>query len=146
MIQATKGTPDASGSATALPSGSSEGSPQPPAAPPTGGAPLAQASFGIGDIVRHRLFPFRGVIFDVDPEFANTEEWWQAIPEEVRPRKDQPFYHLLAENEDASYVAYVSQQNLLPDEDAEPVRHPAISQIFETFQNGRYILRPQSRN
>jgi len=107
---------------------------------------IAQARFGIGDVVKHRLFPFRGVIFDVDPEFANTEEWWEAIPEEVRPRKDQPFYHLLAENEETAYVAYVSQQNLLPDDEDEPVRHPAVSQIFGEYRKGRYILRPQSRN
>ena len=106
----------------------------------------AEARFGIGDIVRHRIFPFRGVIFDVDPEFANTEEWWEAIPEEIRPAKNQPFYHLLAENDDSSYVAYVSQQNLLPDEDGEPVRHPAVTQIFETYRDGRYIIRPISRN
>lgn len=108
--------------------------------------PLAEARFGIGDIVRHRIFPFRGVIFDVDPVFANTEEWWQAIPEDIRPSKDQPFYHLLAENDESAYVAYVSQQNLLPDETAEPVRHPAVSQLFEAYRNGRYILRPISRN
>ncbi len=107
---------------------------------------FAEARFGIGDIVRHRVFPFRGVIFDVDPVFANTEEWWEAIPEEIRPAKNQPFYHLLAENDDSSYVAYVSQQNLLPDEDGEPVRHPAVAQIFETYRDGRYILRPISRN
>ena len=82
------------------------------------------AKFGIGQIVRHRVYPFRGVIFDVDPTFANTEEWWLAIPEEVRPRKDQPYYHLLAENEQTTYVAYVSEQNLLPDETGKPVRHP----------------------
>ena len=83
------------------------------------------AKFGIGQIVRHRVYPFRGVIFDVDPTFANTEEWWLAIPEAVRPRKDQPYYHLLAENEQTTYVAYVSEQNLLPDETGKPVRHPA---------------------
>jgi len=110
------------------------------------GSAIAQARFGIGDVVKHRLFPFRGVIFDVDPEFANTEEWWEAIPEEVRPRKDQPFYHLLAENEETAYVAYVSQQNLLPDDEDEPVRHPAVSQIFGEYREGRYILRPHSRN
>jgi heat shock protein HspQ len=107
---------------------------------------LPVARFGIGDVVKHRVFPFRGVIFDVDPQFANTEEWWQAIPEEIRPRKDQPFYHLLAENEDAAYVAYVSQQNLLPDDDGEPIRHPAVSQIFDGYQNGRYVLKDQIRN
>jgi heat shock protein HspQ len=107
---------------------------------------LPVARFGIGDVVKHRVFPFRGVIFDVDPEFANTEEWWQAIPEEIRPAKNQPFYHLLAENEDAAYVAYVSQQNLLPDDDGEPIRHPAVSQIFDGYENGRYVLKDQIRN
>lgn len=110
------------------------------------GGALPVARFGIGDVVKHRVFPFRGVIFDVDPQFANTEEWWQAIPEEIRPAKDQPFYHLLAENEDAAYVAYVSQQNLLPDEEGEPVRHPAVSQIFDGYRNGRYVLKDQIRN
>ncbi|QMW24566.1 heat shock protein HspQ [Sandaracinobacteroides saxicola] len=107
---------------------------------------LAEAKFGIGDVVRHRVFPFRGVIFDVDAEFANTEEWWQAIPEEVRPSKDQPFYHLLAENDDSAYVAYVSQQNLVLDDEEEPVRHPAVHQLFGEFRDGRYILRPTIRN
>jgi heat shock protein HspQ len=101
---------------------------------------MPTAAFGLGDVVRHRLFPFRGVIFDVDPEFANTEEWWEAIPEELRPHKDQPFYHLLAENEDAAYVAYVSQQNLLPDDSGLPVHHPAIPQIFDEA-DGRYVLK-----
>ena len=107
---------------------------------------MREARFGIGEVVRHRIFPFRGVVFDVDPEFSNTEEWWEAIPEEVRPDKDQPFYHLLAENDDGSYIAYVSQQNLEADGDGEEIRHPAIGQIFEAFRGGRYILRPDSRN
>lgn len=101
------------------------------------------AKFAIGQVVRHRVFPFRGVIFDVDPVFANTEEWWQSIPEEVRPRKDQPFYHLLAENDQSTYVAYVSEQNLLPDESDEPVSHPQTALIFESFRPGRYQLRPR---
>ena len=105
--------------------------------------PLAR--FAIGDVVRHRLFDFRGVIFDVDPEFANSEEWYQAIPEAMRPPKDQPFYHLLAENADSSYVAYVSQQNLLPDDSEEPIDHPAIPTMFDR-QDGRYRLRPDLRN
>ena len=110
-------------------------------------APLqTRARFAIGDVVRHRQFGFRGVIFDIDPVFANSEEWYEAIPQDMRPRRDQPFYHLLAENEDSSYVAYVSQQNLLRDEAAEPVRHPAIGQIFEDFRDGRYILRAISRH
>ena len=103
--------------------------------------PIAHAHFSIGEVVRHRLFEFRGVIFDVDPVFANSEEWYQAIPEEIRPAKDQPYYHLLAENGEQSYVAYVSQQNLEPDEAGGPVDHPAISGIFSAFEDGRYRLR-----
>ncbi|HEV2445710.1 MAG TPA: heat shock protein HspQ [Candidatus Sulfopaludibacter sp.] len=101
------------------------------------------AKFAIGQVVKHRVFPFRGVIYDVDPVFANTEEWWQSIPAEVRPAKDQPYYHLLAENDQSTYVAYVSEQNLLPDESGEPVGHPHTTLIFENFQPGRYKLRPR---
>lgn len=102
---------------------------------------VAHARFGIGDVVRHRVFAFRGVIFDVDPVFANSEEWYQSIPPEIRPSKNQPFYHLLAENADNSYVAYVSQQNLLPDNEEGPVSHPAIPGLFEKFDGGRYQLK-----
>ena len=108
--------------------------------------PIAHARFAIGAVVRHRLFDFRGVVFDVDPVFANTEEWYEAIPEEIRPDKDQPFYHLLAENGEASYVAYVSQQNLLVDDSEEPVDHPAISGLFDSFADGRYRLRREHRH
>ena len=101
------------------------------------------AKFAIGQVVRHKVYPFRGVIFDVDPSFANTEEWWESIPEEIRPRKDQPFYHLLAENEQNSYVAYVSEQNLLPDETGEPVGHPQTGLIFDSFKDGHYKMRPR---
>ena len=105
-------------------------------------APLqTRARFAIGDVVRHRQFGFRGVVFDIDPVFANSEEWYEAIPQEIRPRRDQPFYHLLAENEDSSYVAYVSQQNLLGDSEGGPVDHPSVPQIFEDFADGRYRLR-----
>jgi heat shock protein HspQ len=97
-----------------------------------------QAKFTIGQVVRHRIFPFRGVIFDVDPVFSNTEEWWNSIPAEVRPRKDQPFYHLFAENEETEYIAYVSEQNLVPDESGDPVRHPQIPDVFELDESGRY--------
>lgn len=100
-----------------------------------------EARFRIGQVVRHRIFPFRGVIFDVDPEFANTEEWYQAIPPEVRPRKDQPFYHLFAENDETEYIAYVSEQNLLPDTTGNPVRHPQVREKFEGLENGFYRLR-----
>tara|TARA_E500000305_G_scaffold87864_1_gene74432 strand:+ start:945 stop:1334 length:390 start_codon:yes stop_codon:yes gene_type:complete len=99
------------------------------------------ARFAIGQVVRHRLFDFRGVVFDIDPVYANSEEWYESIPADVRPRRDQPFYHLLAENEDSSYVAYVSQQNLLTDEDGGPVDHPGVPQLFDDFRKGRYRLR-----
>ena len=99
------------------------------------------ARFGIGDIVRHKLFDFRGVVFDVDPVFANSEDWYEAIPKELRPRRDQPFYHLLAENEDSSYVAYVSQQNLMEDSAGGPIGHPSVEDLFDDFANGRYRLR-----
>lgn len=99
------------------------------------------AKFQIGQVVKHRFFPFRGVIFDVDPTFSNSEEWWLSIPEEVRPRKDQPYYHLLAENEENSYVAYVSEQNLLVDETGEPVRHPQVGELFGDLENGCYQRR-----
>ncbi len=95
-----------------------------------------QAKFAIGQIVRHRIYPFRGVIFDVDPVFANTEEWWRSIPEEVRPSRDQPFYHLLAENAETEYTAYVSEQNLVPDESGEPLRHPRLDELFERTETG----------
>jgi heat shock protein HspQ len=108
--------------------------------------PIAHASFAIGDVVRHRLYDFRGVIIDVDPVFANSDEWYQAIPEDLRPRKDQPFYHLLAENGETSYFAYVSQQNLVQDDSDEPIDHPAVAGIFKTFEHGRYQLHPERRH
>jgi len=101
-----------------------------------------QAKYPIGQVVRHRFYPFRGVVFDVDPEFSNTEEWYEAIPNHLRPRKDQPFYHLLAENEQSTYVAYVSEQNLLPDETGQPVNHPQVAELFDELSDGRYRRRP----
>ena len=99
------------------------------------------AKFSIGQVVKHRKFPFRGVIFDVDPVFNNTEEWWLSIPADVRPSKDQPYYHLLAENAETEYIAYVSEQNLLPDDSGQPLRHPQIRDMFEKQKDGRYKLR-----
>ena len=106
---------------------------------------ITTTKYTIGELVRHRVYPFRGVIYDVDPVFSNTEEWWQAIPEEVRPRKDQPFYHLLAENDQTTYVAYVSEQNLLPDTSGEPIRHPEIDSLFGDFLGDRYAVQQHYR-
>jgi len=99
------------------------------------------AKFRIGQVVRHRIFPFRGVIFDVDPQFANTDEWYESIPAEVRPSKDQPFYHLLAENAETEYIAYVSEQNLLDDSGGDPVRHPQINEMFDVTPDGGYAAK-----
>lgn len=99
---------------------------------------IKAAKFSIGQVVRHRIYPFRGIIFDVDPVFDNTDEWYEAIPESVRPHKEQPFYHLYAENEESVYEAYVSEQNLLPDEDGGPLRHPRIAREFKRMRSGSY--------
>ncbi len=99
---------------------------------------MAKAKFALGEVVRHRFYPFRGVVYDIDPVFANTEEWWLAIPEDIRPRKDQPYYHLLAENDETEYIAYVSEQNLLPDESGRPLRHPQLGELFAEDDQGRY--------
>ncbi len=109
-------------------------------------ADIRSAKFGLGEIVRHRVYPFRGVVFDVDPEFANTEEWWESIPENVRPRKDQPFYHLLAENDQGPYIAYVSEQNLLHDENIDPISHPEIDTFFRGISNGCYVTHSRVAN
>ena len=97
------------------------------------------AKFSIGEVVKHRIHPFRGVIFDVDPTFDNTEEWWNSIPENHRPKKDQPFYHLLAENDEITYEAYVSEQNLLNDDSDEPIKHPLIEEIFSGKKGSSYF-------
>jgi heat shock protein HspQ len=103
---------------------------------------MRSAKYTLGQVVKHRLYAFRGVVFDIDPEFANTEEWWESIPADVRPRKDQPYYHLFAENDETEYIAYVSEQNLLPDTSGTPVRHPQVSEVFEPDEDGGY--RPRS--
>ena len=103
---------------------------------------IRSAKYSIGQVVRHRVYPFRGIIFDVDPVFSNTEEWWLAIPAEIRPSKDQPFYHLLAENAQTEYIAYVSEQNLLPDDSGAPLRHPNVTDMFERDEAGSYRMRP----
>ncbi|MDD9877323.1 MAG: heat shock protein HspQ [Magnetovibrio sp.] len=109
---------------------------------------VASAKFEIGMPVKHRVYGFRGVIFDVDPVFNNTDEWWESIPEDVRPRKNQPFYHLLAETpepERSPYIAYVSEQNLVAeDENADPIDHPELDEFFVGMEDGRFVLRQKS--
>lgn len=104
-----------------------------------------RAKFGLGQVVRHKTFPFRGVIYDVDPIFSSSEEWYQSIPQDQRPVKNQPFYHLLAQNSEGWYEAYVSEQNLLVDEDPDPIEHPSVPELFE--RNGqRYQIKPDLRH
>ncbi|MBV6657271.1 MAG: heat shock protein HspQ [Devosiaceae bacterium] len=105
---------------------------------------MRTARYAIGDVVKHRLYPFRGVVFDVDPVFSNTEEWWEAIPAEVRPHKDQPFYHLLAENEESEYIAYVSEQNLVPDDSDQPLRNARIGDFFVEGPDGDLVYNAQT--
>ena len=116
------------------------------ASAPTGALEFRHAKFKIGDVVKHRVFPFRGVVFDVDPVFDNTEEWLASIPEDVRPHKDQPFYHLLAENAETTYVAYVSEQNLLHDESGRPCRHPLLREMFMSPKRGVYRMKAMKPN
>ena len=106
---------------------------------------VREAKFAIGDVVKHRFYPFRGVVFDVDQTFSNTEEWWLSIPEDVRPAKDQPYYHLLAENAEGTYEAYVSEQNLLTDDSGVPCRHPLLNEYFES-RDGHYVQRSRAAN
>ena len=107
---------------------------------------MRSAKFQIGQVVKHRLYPFRGIVFDIDPVFNNTEEWWLSIPAEVRPHKDQPFYHLLAENAESEYIAYVSEQNLLVDTSGEPLRHPQVREMFVKDEAGGYRPRQKQLN
>lgn len=99
---------------------------------------VREAKYAVGQVVRHSVYAFRGVVFDIDPVFNNTEDWYLSIPVENRPVKDQPFYHLLAENSETEYIAYVSEQNLLPDESGEPLRHPQLDDYFVEDEEGRY--------
>ena len=97
------------------------------------------AKFSIGNVVKHKRFDFRGVIYDVDFKFNNSEEWYQSIPKDVRPKKNQPYYHLLAENNEITYEAYVSEQNLIIDNSDEPVKHPLIKEIFSGKKGSGYF-------
>lgn len=106
-----------------------------------GDIPIVKAQFAIGDVVRHRILPFRGVIANVDPMFQNTEEYYRSIPKAFRPDKMQPFYHLLAENDGDYYSAYVSEQNLVADSSNERCEHPIVDRLFKGFEDGRYQLR-----
>lgn len=99
-----------------------------------------EAAFGLGELVRHRLFDYRGVIADVDPEFSLSEDWYERMAK-TRPPKDAPWYRVLVHG--AEHETYVAERNLLPDESGKPVNHPAIDEVFEAFEEGGY--RPRGR-
>jgi len=101
---------------------------------------IQRARFAIGELIHHRLFDYRGVIVDVDPEFQSTEEWYQTVAKS-RPPKDQPWYHVLVH--DAAHVTYVAERNLEPDASGEPIRHPFVERIFTGFEDGRYVRKSQ---
>jgi heat shock protein HspQ len=94
-----------------------------------------RARFGIGERVHHRLFGYRGVVFDVDSEFAGSEEWYETVAR-TRPPKDRPWYHVLVH--DALHTTYVAERNLEPDASEEPIRHPMVELLFDGFEDGCY--------
>jgi len=107
---------------------------------------VVETEYSIGQVVKHKFLDFRGVIYDVDPEFNNTEEWYESIPAAIRPKKDQPFYHVFAENDQVFYSAYVSQQNLLIDDSNSPLEHPDVNSFFGDFDGGSYKILDNSKN
>ncbi|MBN8552619.1 MAG: heat shock protein HspQ [Caulobacterales bacterium] len=104
------------------------------------------AKFAIGQVVRHRILPIRGVVVDVDPEFGHGDAWWNALPAEDRPARHRPFYHVIAEGLDHDRAAYVSEQHLVADASGEPIRHRDAGLQFAGFQDGRYRVRSNSFN
>jgi len=97
---------------------------------------ISSAKFAVGDLIHHRLFDYRGVVVDVDPEFQSTEEWYRQVARS-RPPKDRPWYHVLVDG--AIHTTYVAEQNLEPDESDLPVEHPLLARFFSTFEEGRYV-------
>ena len=100
----------------------------------------SEAKYTIGQVARHCVYDLRGVVFDVDPKFSEDEAW-STIAVDVRISKDQPFYYLLAECGDNSYIAYIPEQNLVADSSGEPVQHPQIGELFDLDDNGGYRYR-----
>ena len=98
--------------------------------------PINRARFSVGDIVHHRLFGYRGVIFDADATFQLTEEWYHAVARS-RPPKDRPWYHVLVEGSDNA--TYVAERNLERDPKGQPIDNPLVDELFTRFENGRYV-------
>ena len=92
--------------------------------------------FSVGELVHHRLFEYRGVIVDVDPEFQSTDEWYETMAKS-RPPKGKPWYHVLVHG--ASHTTYVAERNLERDRSATPIEHPMLGYFFSRFEGGRYV-------
>ncbi len=97
---------------------------------------MSTAQFSVGDLVHHKLFDYRGVIVDVDPQFQLTEEWYETVAQS-RPPKDKPWYHVLVHR--GSHQTYVAERNLEPDPSSEAIDHPLIRHYFTGFSEGRYV-------
>ncbi len=104
---------------------------------------ISRAKFAIGELVEHRLFDYRGVIFDVDPSFQLTDEWYEVVARS-RPPKDKPWYHVMVH--DAVHATYVAEQNLAHDSSADPISHPMLEHFFTGFENGRYVATGRRTN
>lgn len=102
---------------------------------------IQHARFRIGQIIHHRLFDYRGVIFEVDPEFSLTDEWYDQVARS-RPPRDKPWYHVLVDG--ASHSTYVAEQNLDDSSDLAEIRNPAVADYFSGFENGYYLSRQRS--
>ena len=95
---------------------------------------ISNARFSVGQLVTHKLFNYRGVIIDVDPDYQGTEDWYDQVAL-TRPPKDKPWYRVLVHN--ASHETYVAERNLEIDDSKSPINHPMISSIFCNFVNGK---------
>ena len=102
---------------------------------------MRDAKFGIGEVVSHRFRPFRGVIFDVDPEFNSTEEWYEKVALS-RPPKDKPWYYVLVDG--ATHQTYVAEKNLESDQSGKPINHPLVPEFFNGIKDGIYTMRQTS--
>ena len=100
----------------------------------------SRARFQVGQPVSHKIFDYRGVIFDVDATFQSTDEWYDTMAR-TRPPKDEPWYHVFVH--DAEHTTYVAERNLEPDLTGEPIKHPALTQIFDELKDGIYRRRRQ---
>lgn len=101
----------------------------------SGEAGITHARFATGQLVRHRLFGYRGVVFDIDPVFSLTDEWYESVARS-RPPKDEPWYHVLVH--EATHTTYVAERNLEADSVSEPIFHPLVEQVFSAFDGARY--------